>query len=1235
MPSDGHVVIESESPSRLRAGHGRVSRADALRAYFELGPERIAGPVGALGFRWQPPKTPEPEPPAERQSASAATVSPAPARARPVQPAEPLACWRPVRRSYVAKAENNETIPDSEAVRPFEAEELGATGPPPPSPPIVAEPRLRRRLDAELRTPRASRTVDVDRLTTTLARGESLRELPLRPALTQARLVLVLDPSSRLIPFWQDQVDLAVALVRRLGPGQVRRLPPPGASGSAAPVTVADDEIVLAVSDLGFFGGAEARRRWVRYGRRLRAAGARYRALVPCPAWRWRGPGAALWNAIDWSAPEGVGRRRRPTRVADAPVPEAVDVLLRLLAPAVRIEPGLLRSLRRRLGAAADLGTEADVWNHPEVDGSSSRSLELPPRLRLELTEQPLSEGWAAELVADAAQILLGWHAERENVVWAIEVAHLLACGVTDEAIGLERIAEAEQVLSRAAATAMSSEAGHQRLAGAAGGFWTREGPRAPAGLTTEQRFGRLWVDVTRFLRQQNPDAPLPAGVTPDMLQRSEAEPELPLKIYSVRQAVEGWLIGLRETATRGSLIIEISARQPEVFIEVGPRAPVRVELKNEGCELPGPTVSGTVVLTTDVERVEIAAVTQPVWASSFGRDGYGLWASFEVAGVEQRMRWMSPGRLMMGSPETEAGRWAAEGPVHEVELTEGCWLAETPCTQALWDTVMDTNPSRFRSPDRPVEKVSWDDCQRFFDRLCFRVRDLELVLPSEAEWEYACRAGTETATWAGDLEILGDRNAPLLDEIAWYGGNSGVNFDLVGGVDSSKWPEKQHPHTRAGTRGVGVKLANSWGVHDMLGNVYEWCWDGWERYNAGAAIDPEGATDGAYRVVRGGSWGDHARAVRAAYRDGDGPGDRSHSLGFRLSRGPKERGALVNEGKSAVSKADRRGTSRRARSRRARSRRDLAWVDRLGWAVDGGLDGHGRWAAFEVEGVVHRMRWIYPGNFMMGSPETEEGRFEDEGPRHEVTLTQGFWLGEVPCTQALWQVVTGEQPSRFKSPRRPVEQVSWEDCQEFFELLRARVPGFDVRLPTEAQWEYACRAGTETATWAGDLEILGERNAPRLDPIAWYGGNSGVDFDLSNGVDSSDWGEKQHPHAQAGTREVGLKQANPWGLHDMLGNVLEWCEDRWDYGTAYPGGSRVDPVGTDGAFRVIRGGSWDVHARDVRAASRHGYVPGFRYHFLGFRLSRGPQDWAEPNEEQEVQGPPAEGRGVRRAPER
>lgn len=273
-------------------------------------------------------------------------------------------------------------------------------------------------------------------------------------------------------------------------------------------------------------------------------------------------------------------------------------------------------------------------------------------------------------------------------------------------------------------------------------------------------------------------------------------------------------------------------------------------------------------------------------------------------------------------------------------------------------------------------------------------------------------------------------------------------------------------------------------------------------------------------------------------------------------------------------------------------------------WASEWGEDRFGVFVAFRIGEVTQRLRWLPPGQFWMGSPENEEGRYPDEGPRHMVELTSGFWLADTPCTQELYEAVTGENPSRFQSPRRPVERVSWEDCQVFFARLEERLLDFTGRLPTEAEWEYACRAGTATATWKGDLRIQGDHNGHVLDEIAWYGGNSGVGFELKEFQDSSKWPEKQYHHTRAGSREVALKKPNPRGLYDMLGNVSEWCADwKGDYSAA----PAVDPKGSEsGASRVLRGGAWDSKARHLRAAYRNWRLFGDRYSTWGFRLAQG-----------------------------
>ncbi|SDF11115.1 formylglycine-generating enzyme family protein [Rhodospira trueperi] len=243
-----------------------------------------------------------------------------------------------------------------------------------------------------------------------------------------------------------------------------------------------------------------------------------------------------------------------------------------------------------------------------------------------------------------------------------------------------------------------------------------------------------------------------------------------------------------------------------------------------------------------------------PEWASGWGEDRFGVFAEFTVGEVTQCLRWIPPGRFTMGSPEDEPGRDEFEGPQHEVTLARGFWLFDTPCTQALWQAVMGDNPSEFKSPDRPVEQVSWDDAQTFLLRINERVPGLDLILPSEAQWEYACRAG---AVPPADL-----------DAVAWYNQNSG---------------QTTHP--------VGRKQPNAWGLYDMLGNVWEWCADHWHGNYDGAPEDGstwlEHSVDaGEYHVIRGGSWNYPARYVRPAYRDRDHPGGRNFIvLGFRCAR--------------------------------------------------------------------------------------------------------------------------------------------------------------------------------------------------------------------------------------------------------------------------------------------------------------------------------------------------------------
>lgn len=248
-------------------------------------------------------------------------------------------------------------------------------------------------------------------------------------------------------------------------------------------------------------------------------------------------------------------------------------------------------------------------------------------------------------------------------------------------------------------------------------------------------------------------------------------------------------------------------------------------------------------------------------------------------------------------------------------------------------------------------------------------------------------------------------------------------------------------------------------------------------------------------------------------------------------------------------------------------------------FAVEWGHDEFGTFQSFAVGNVVQRMRWIPPGRFMMGSPETELWRYTEES-LHHVELTTGYWLGATPVTQALWKAVMGTNPSRFEGETRPVEMVTWADCQALITRLNDRISGLNARLPTEAEWEYACRAGTQTTTWVGDVTRNQEFEASHLDSIAWYRAN-----------------------AKRSTQPVAQKAANPWGLYDTFGNVYEWC---LDWSDTYDIEMEQDPRGpADGPGRVVRGGSWYVDAKYIRAAIRHTHRPTCGCDNVGFRLAR------------------------------
>ena len=490
--------------------------------------------------------------------------------------------------------------------------------------------------------------------------------------------------------------------------------------------------------------------------------------------------------------------------------------------------------------------------------------------------------------------------------------------------------------------------------------------------------------------------------------------------------------------------------------------------------------------------------------------------------GGEMEFVWIEPGVFQMGS----------EGYKHEVEISTGFWLGKYEVTQGEWEAVMGGNPS-YHTGDarRPVEQVSWHDVQGFIVKLNDAAGSAVYRLPTEAEWEYACRAGTTTRWSLGDED--GDDES-VLGDYAWYYGNN----------------------SPSGTKAVGGKLPNRWGLYDMHGNVMEWVQDWYDGnyYNSSPRVDPPGPDTGFQRVLRGSNFANSAHLLWSASRDYDSPGNRSIYFGTRLVRTSVE----VPEIEVPDSPT---GTEQ---------------------TFSHSLEGD--------KSVSLDFVWIERGVFQMGSPESERESSDcswcdHEGPVHEVEISRGFWLGKYEVTQGEWEAVMGTTPWSGEdyvrsNPSHPAVEISWDDVQEFVDKLNAAAGSVVYRLPTEAEWEYACRAGTSTRWSFGDY-------ASDLTDYAWYRGNAcGV-------------GEC-YAHA------VGTKLPNPWGLYDMHGNVWEWVQD-W-YGEDYYNSSpRVDPPGptTTSARRVLRGGNFDNSAQRLRSAYRTRYSQrGSRIDF-GVRLLR------------------------------
>lgn len=608
-----------------------------------------------------------------------------------------------------------------------------------------------------------------------------------------------------------------------------------------------------------------------------------------------------------------------------------------------------------------------------------------------------------------------------------------------------------------------------------------------------------------------------------------------------------------------------------------------------------------------------------PAW------DEYGLFVDIVVDLVSFKLRYIPPGSFLMGSPESEKGRHNNEKQ-HSVSLSQGFWMGDTTVTQALWVQVMGDNPSHFQGnneQEHPVETVTWQDAIAFCSTLN-EACGLHLTLPTEACWEYACRAESHTAFAFGEQ---------LHSQQAHFNQESGV-----------------------GTMSVAHFDPNYWGLHQMHGNLWEWCLDDLRDYEDGAVIDPSGLLDSSGAALRGGSWGySGGQYCRSACRIRYGRDFRFRDVGLRVSQGflpetpqaesiaggeSRQRALSSREGVAqSVVKSDggasflpqdgdspsrlrrllNRDTSSEHKSDKVpvpdinvnqteitQNPLDLAaistrqrWQLRppedpfpAPWASGWGFDKYGLWQSFTIAGISQKLRYIPPGQVLMGSPDTEKDRRSNE-TQHQVTLTKGFWLGETTITQALWLAVMGKNPSYFNEEQVgqdtsafPVEQISWHDALTFCEKIN-QSHGLSLSLPTEAQWEYACRANSQTAFFQGDTLAFHEAN---------FGGYEKRFGNLS---------DTEKAQIADRTCFVDAYFPNSWGLYQMHGNVSEWClDDRREY-TKDKKHNPMGEIEARSSDAALRGGSWGSNGRGCRSACRFRLERDFRRGSIGLRVSQ------------------------------
>ena len=549
----------------------------------------------------------------------------------------------------------------------------------------------------------------------------------------------------------------------------------------------------------------------------------------------------------------------------------------------------------------------------------------------------------------------------------------------------------------------------------------------------------------------------------------------------------------------------------------------------------------------------------------------------FNVGNASFKMIRVDGGTFMMGNNSGKSN----EKPVHEVTLSP-YYIGETEVTQALWRAAGCINRSYYKNSKLPVHDVMWLECQEFIRRLNV-LTGYRFSLPTEAEWEFAARGGNESKgyPYAGSDDI---------GPVAWYHDNSNVD---------GTWMHE-----------VATKQPNELGLYDMSGNAMEWCLDRYYAYSGGAQVDPAwpGAEDDSDDcVVRGGSCFTAANECRITARDFCWNELREVHNGLRLALqddrpvalGVSEDNVEMMEGEVATVSITNGSGSYHASC--SDGNVAASYIEDSKLYIVAMWSGTATFTIWDdqsdlraqvlvrvgkectVGDVTFKMMPVEGGTFLMGNTKEQDvstvNGLESPEPVHEVTLSS-YSIGQTEVTQKLWTAVMGYNPSYFINPQGPIENMSWDECQEFISRL-SELTGLHFRLPTEAEWEFAARGGNRSMHY----RYSGSRY---LNEVAWNDDNA------HNGQGGGLYGPQT----------VALLLPNELGLYDMSGNIRELCHDWYAPYSAEP---QTNPKGPEtGDKRVIRGGSFADDGNECSCAGRrHTYSwPFDGGNLVGFRLA-------------------------------